>query len=107
VFRKKKSVGVSALCRRCASSSAVLGVRRVCEFSSGFELTVVCLGWVFSSVVRVCCGLCWCSGFSRCVQCFWFSRLGLANFAVVGGWFSSQFGRVGVSNPPPSPNGEV
>jgi hypothetical protein len=28
-------------------------------------------------------------------------------FAVVGGWFSSRFGCVGVSNPPPSPNGEV
>ena len=34
------------------------------------------------------------------------SSLGLANFAVVGGWFESGFRRARWTNPPPSPNGE-
>ena len=35
--KERGCVGVSVLCGYCASCDAVLGVRRMCEFPSGFE----------------------------------------------------------------------
>jgi hypothetical protein len=105
--KERGSVGVSALCGYCVSCDVVLGVRRMCEFLSGFEFDGCGFGV----------GILWCSPgmlwsslvqrvFSMCVVVS-VSRLGLANFAVVGGWFESGFRRVRWTNPPPSPNGEV
>jgi hypothetical protein len=93
--------GVARAVTRCSVFVACASSRLVSN------LMVVGSGWVFSGVVRVCCGLRWCSGFSQCAQWFRFSRLGLANFAVVGGWFECGFRRARWTNPPPSPNGEV
>src|ERR1700729_2611306 len=107
--RKKKKEGVWVSLRYAGIARAVTrcSVFVACASSRLVSnLTVVGSGWVFSGVVRVCCGLHWCSGFSRCAQWFRFLKLGLANFAVVGGWFECGFRRTRWTNPPPSPNGE-
>jgi hypothetical protein len=105
--KERGSVGASALCGYCASCDVVLGVRRVCEFPSGFEFGGCGFG---VGILRCSPGMLWSSlvqwVFSMCVVVL-VSRLGLANFAVVGGWFESGFRHARWTNPPPSPNGEV